>query len=48
VGNKGSIGTKGPPINTDQGTISGGKGSTGNKGSIGVREPSINTEQGKI
>jgi hypothetical protein len=34
VGNKGYIGTKGPPINTEKGKISGDKGSTGNKGSI--------------
>ena len=46
MGNKGSIGTKGPPINTAQGKISGDKGSTGNKGSIGVTEPSFNTDQG--
>jgi hypothetical protein len=36
------------PINAEQGTISGDKGSTGNKGSIGVTEPSINTDQGQI
>ena len=35
MGNKGYIGTKGQPINTEQGEISGVKDSTGNKGSIG-------------
>jgi hypothetical protein len=34
VGNKGSIGNKGPSINTDQGQIAGDKGRTGNKGFI--------------
>jgi hypothetical protein len=29
VGNKGYIGTKGPPINTEKGKISGDNGSTG-------------------
>ena len=36
MGNKGYIGTKGPPINTEKDKISGDKGSTGNKGYIGA------------
>jgi hypothetical protein len=35
MGNKGYIGTKGPPINTEKDKISGDKGSTGNEASIG-------------
>ena len=48
MGNKGYIGTKGPPINREKDKISGDKGSTGNKGYIGAKGPSINTEQGTI
>ena len=48
MGNKGYIGTKGQPINTEQDEISGVKDSTGNKGSIGDKGLFINTDQGKI
>jgi hypothetical protein len=48
VENKGSIGTKGPSFNTDQGKISVVKGSTGNKRFIGDKGQFINTEQDKI
>jgi hypothetical protein len=42
------MGDKVPSINTEQGKISGDKGSTGNNGSIGDKGPSINTEEGKM
>jgi hypothetical protein len=37
-----------PFINTEQGKISGVKGSTGNKAFIGDKRPPINTEQDNI
>ena len=60
MGNKGCIGDKRPPINTEQDKISGDKGSVGNKGTIGAKgplenkgfiganRPSISTDEGNI
>jgi hypothetical protein len=48
TGNNGSIGDKGPFINTEQGKISGDNDPVGNKGYIGTKGPPINAEQGTI